>query len=402
MKEIELNELKKHKFIILCYEHYTPLGIIRSLGEVGINPIAIIIKNRTNKIASKSKYLKEVYFVKNENEQYELLINKFGEERIKPFVYPCDDHITNIVDNHYKEISDHFYVSNASENGRIGLFQDKNNINELARKHGLNVARTWIVKKGDIPNDIVYPIMTKTISSNSGAWKEDYYVCKSEEELKDAYKKIKGSDLLLQQYINKKTEIALDGVSVDNGKDVLQAIASRYTYALPDNYSAEMIISNYSSIPHYEETKKALDGMFEEIGYDGIFEVEFMVDNEEILWFLEINFRSSTWNYAATKLGMNLPVLWAYGQIHSQLPEEAEKTIPNGYKALAELPDFGWRVLKKKISLRDWIKEVKSCDCLYFYNKDDKKPFRSAVFWKIENKAVKIFNKVVFRKKYRW
>ena len=398
---MDIQELKKHKFIVLCYEHYTPLGIIRSLGESGISPIAIIVKNRTNKIASKSKYLQKIYFVENAEQQYTLLLEKFGMEMDKPFVYPCDDTITAICDQHYEELKDKFYISNAAGNGRITFYQNKNNINQLARKYGLNVAKTWETKKGIVPDDIVYPVITKTIASTSGAWKEDYYVCDSEEELLEAYSKIKGTDLLLQQYVNKKTEIALDGVCVNNGKQYI-TIASRYTYALPDNYSAEMIISNYNDIPNFLETKKALDRMFEEIGYDGIFEVEFMVGTDEKLWFLEINFRSSTWNYAATKLGMNLPILWADAQIYGALPDNAEKEVPNGYKAMAELPDFGWRVLKKRISLRDWIHEIKTCDCLYFYNKQDMRPFICAVFWKIENKISKVINKKIFRKQYRW
>lgn len=69
---------------------------------------------------------------------------------------------------------------------------------------------------------------------------------------------------------------------------------------------------------------------------------------------------------------------------------------------MAEIPDFGWRVLRKRISLKDWIKSVKSCDCFYFYNKFDKAPFYSAVFWKIRNYLVKQFNKRILHKKYRW
>lgn len=398
---MDKSELLKHKFIVMCYEHYTPLGVVRSLGENGIEPIAIIKRNKCNKIVSKSKYLSQVHFVDTEEEQFELLNRLYSNEQYKPFVYPCDDVITSICDAHYEEIKDKFYISNAMKNGRIAFFQNKNNINDIAKRYGLHVAKTWIAKKGQIPDGIEFPVITKTISSTTGAWKEDYYICNNEQELLEAYKLIKGTDLLLQQYIKKKTEIALDGVSVHNGKDYL-TIASKYTYALPDGYSAEMVISNYDAIPHYEETKKALDGIFTEIGYDGIFEVEFMVDQNDTLWFLEINFRSSTWNYAATKLGMNLPLLWAEGQISSKLVSTEEKKVPNGYKAMAELPDFGWRVLKKRISLKDWIKEVKSCDCLYFYNKQDMKPFRSAVFWKIENKIAKIVNKVLFGKKYRW
>lgn len=40
-------ELYSHKHIVLCYEHYTPLGVVRSLGEFGIKPIEIIIKNNS-------------------------------------------------------------------------------------------------------------------------------------------------------------------------------------------------------------------------------------------------------------------------------------------------------------------------------------------------------------------
>lgn len=35
----------EREFIVLCGEHYNPLGIIRSLGEAGIKPIAIVKKN---------------------------------------------------------------------------------------------------------------------------------------------------------------------------------------------------------------------------------------------------------------------------------------------------------------------------------------------------------------------
>lgn len=399
---MNIEKLKKHKFIVLCYEHYTPLGVIRGLGESGIKSVGIIIKNKHNKVASASKYLQQVIFAKDEQEQFKILLEKFGNEPVKPIVYPCDDKITEVVDAHYDEIKNKFYISNAGVSGRISYYQDKDNINKLAQKYGLNVPQTWKTKRGLVPEGIIYPIITKTLSSNAGSWKEDYYICYSEDELKEAYKNIKGEDLLLQQYITKVNELCLDGLSINNGQTVLQAIASRYTYVLPDNYSAEMIVQNFEKETQHIFLKQVLELMFAEIGYNGIFSVEFMVDKNETLWFLEINFRSSTWNYAAAKLGMNLPVLWAYGQLEEKLPDNVEKEIPDGYKAMAELPDFGWRVLKKKISLKDWIKEVKSCKCLYFYNKEDKLPFYMALFWKIENKVVKVINKKLFKKEYRW
>ena len=50
------------KYIIFGFEHYNPLGIVRSLGENGIKPYGIIIRN-SRKITSKSKFFKRVFFV---------------------------------------------------------------------------------------------------------------------------------------------------------------------------------------------------------------------------------------------------------------------------------------------------------------------------------------------------
>ena len=47
----------EREFIVLCGEHYNPLGIIRSLGEAGVKPIAIVKKNEFQ-LTSKSKYIK--------------------------------------------------------------------------------------------------------------------------------------------------------------------------------------------------------------------------------------------------------------------------------------------------------------------------------------------------------
>ena len=112
----------------------------------------------------------------------------------------------------------------------------------------------------------------------------------------------------------------------------------------------------------------------------GFFSTEFMIDADGNLWFLEINFRNSTWSYACTKLGMNLPLLWAEGMLTGEVSAEAKKEIPPHYIALAEVDDFEHRVKRlKMISFGEWAKGVKKADCLFFWNKDDKKP--TIVYW---------------------
>lgn len=65
-----------HNFIVFCEEHYNPLGVIRSLGEQGIKPIGIFIKNKIQ-FASKSKYLRKVHYVENREQGFNLLMEVF-------------------------------------------------------------------------------------------------------------------------------------------------------------------------------------------------------------------------------------------------------------------------------------------------------------------------------------
>lgn len=387
------NNINDHKIIVVGEEHYTPLGVIRSLGEEGIAPIAYIKKNSRTKIASCSRYISELHMVDDYNIAVDEIVNKYGDESLKPVIIACDDIVVRSFDKLYDSIKSKFYVNNAGASGRIAHYQDKNVLYELARKCGLNVAKSWKVNCGEIPVDITYPVITKPIESYEG-WKQDYYICSNKEELKKAYKKIKGNTLLLQSYIKKKTEMTLEGFSAEQGKKTLFAIKARYTYILPDYYSMAMVVSNATD----DKLKNTLEKMISEIGYEGIFEVEFMIDQNEELWFLEINFRNSTWSYASTKVGMNLPYLWSKAMIGELEWKNIEKKVPDNYKAIAEVPDFEQRVRRfKMIGIGKWIREIKAADCLYFYNKDDMKPFISVWLYKGKSIFRKTVNKIIRR-----
>lgn len=190
-------------YIIFGEEHYNPLGLIRSLGEAGIKPIAIIKKSK-NVIASKSKYISKLHMVDSTESGYQLLLKEYGNEEVKPILYTCDDQITSFLDKKYDELKEHFVFFNAGKTGRISKYMDKNNINDLAVKHGLKVAKSWVVVPGEIPNDIEYPVVTKAIISTMDGWKKDSFICHNELELKEAYKSIRSEKILLQKFINKK------------------------------------------------------------------------------------------------------------------------------------------------------------------------------------------------------
>lgn len=89
MQDID-KELRKHKFVIFGSDHYNTLGAVRSLGEVGIRPDVILHPHyRPNPIfTTNSKYIGNVYIVQTVEEGYQTLLEKYGDEQEKIFVFP--------------------------------------------------------------------------------------------------------------------------------------------------------------------------------------------------------------------------------------------------------------------------------------------------------------------------
>ncbi|NCB09676.1 MAG: uridine kinase [Bacteroidia bacterium] len=77
----------------------------------------------------------------------------------------------------------------------------------LAKKHGFKTLDSWVVRKGEIPEDLEYPIITKDISPNSGSWKSDVFICQDEGELKAAFESITSPTILIQRFVDKKNKL---------------------------------------------------------------------------------------------------------------------------------------------------------------------------------------------------
>lgn len=373
-------EKNKRIFIEFGEEHYNPLGLIRSLGEENIRPVAIIKKGEF-RFASKSRYISKLYIVDSIEEGYNILLKEYGNENIKPVIYTTDDQITSFLDKKYDEIKDKFIFYNAGQAGRITKYMNKNTINELAVKHGLKVAKSWNIKKNEIPENLEYPVMTKAIISTIENWKDDVFICHNEDELKEAMKKIKSENILVQKYLLKKNELCIDGYSIQKGTKVFYAIATNYKNIKKDAYSNYMDVKNCN----FPDLEKKLSEMFEEVGFEGIFSVEFLIDEKGDYYFLEINFRNSTWSWASTKAGMNLPFLWERAMEDENVIRKSYKQI-KPFTAMAEFNDYKDRVKTKEVSIFKWIIQMIGCKCLYFWSIKDVSPVFARIYHKFTRK----------------
>ena len=367
--------------VFVCKDHYNPLGIVRTLGEVRIKPIAVVVKSDPQ-LVTKSKYVKTKHVVETPEEGLELILKLYAKDKNdKSFILTGDDVTVQILDQNYDKLKDYFYFYHAGEAGRIRHFMNKDVLNDLAVKHGFNITKTWKVKPGEceIPEDIVYPVMTKAINSFGKEWKSIVYIGNNEYELKAAYKKIKSECILLQQYLEKTDEYGFEGFSVNHGKDVFISMRTNQVYEIPDKYSPYWYITNV----YDKELIKQLSGMIEEIGLEGIWEYEFLVGKDGKLYFLELNFRNTVIGWATTVAGMPNATLWTESMKTGHIADNCYRKIPDGFTAMAECWDYDERVKTRIISRKEWMRQYKKVNAKLYRGRNDFRPFFSFMWYKI-------------------
>lgn len=372
-------ELRKHKFISFVEDHYNPLDVIRSLGEVGISPIVILISEHPCMI-NHCKYVGKLHKVNTREEGYQILLSEYGNEEIKPFIFCSDDKTVTFLDQRYDELKDKFIFYHAGEQGRITWLQNKDNITNLGAKAGLYCPKKEIVETGAMPKTLKYPVITKVLASTMGAWKDDVHICQNEKELKEAYKVIKSPKLCMQEYIYKKGEFCIEGFSINDGNDVFLPYVADYIRYYNNSYGHFMNMIPFKD----DDLREKIEDLFRLTKYNGIFEIEFMRGPKDEIYFLEINFRASTWNYAPTVGGGNLPYFWAKGMLTGRIAYDEMNLRDKPFKAMVEPADFARNI--RKVGVWQWIKDWKSTECYYYYNSKDPKPFWSYLWSKLGKK----------------
>ena len=387
--------MKDQSVILIGNNNKNTLGKARSFGEAGFNPILIWVGPRAN-LVKYSRYIKEYYDVESAEQAVDLLIERFKRKEEKMLVSVEGDGLIAELDKNFDILKDYFIFYNAGEQGRLSTFLQKEVLCEAAEKCGFRVPRTKLMKVGDCNHGLTYPIFTKASDSYDISWKSSAHVCETEEELKRLYLKIKSNDVLLQEYILKKNELMLEGISVNGGNEVYIPIQGSY-YRFPiDAYGSYCFFekcNNHDDL--LDSTKKLL----KLIGYSGIFEVEFLIDKNDNYYFLEINLRDTIWNYSFTTMGVNLNQIWADSEKMGKLCLDSVKYIKERINSMNEFVDFDRYVKTKKIKISNWNKEYRTSDALMVKNKKDNKPFRKYLLFFIARRfqSIGFFRKTNFQ-----
>lgn len=366
--------LRDHQVIVFGMEHYNPLGLIRTLGRCGIRPVYIAIKGR-GVASSKSKYIEKVHYVDTAEEGYDVLLKKYSDMPQKPFVLTTDDDVQSILDMNYSKLKDKFILYHAGTDGRVTDYMDKKRILEIAEKHGLKILPTVVVDKGIIPENLQYPVITKAMSPTDASWKKNTFICESESELKEAFRQITCPRVLIQKFIEKKNELCLDGFTIDKGRKSFIPMGTNYNYLIRGYYSPYMTAFNFED----QKILTSINSMLAEIGFEGIFSIEFIIGQDGTHYFSEVNFRNSTWNYIASFIDMPIPVLWCEAMLTGKIERGWKKIFPENFTAMTEPIDYKIRVEGGRVDLAQWLIDFKTTNVPFYLDVEDPEPFRAMV-----------------------
>ena len=361
--------------IVIGSDHHNTLGVVESLGMAGLSPYVVIESNQpvSQSFVLKSKYCKGKGFTATCEQMIGLLHEHFDHQEFdKPVVIATNDRVASLVDNHLSELSSFLTLPGTGKQGELDYWMHKPNMIELAKKVGMNVPLTRVVKKGDTVEDFVFPCMTKSISTLEGG-KSNIRICKDLQELNDFLSnQTQYSEVQVQQFIEKDFEFQFIGCSINAGEEII--IPGRTHIVRPNGYDNTFHLQ-YVSLDDTVETVLSQSKEFiRQTRYSGLFSIEFIRDKSGVDFFLEMNFRNDGNAVCVTASGTNLPYIWYLSNNDGDYCQELAKAT---FKPVVLTPfeHYYYNMIFGEVPFKEWLRNNWKTTQFASYFKNDTAPF---------------------------
>lgn len=355
-----------NKVIVLGTSHSNDLGLIRSLGEAGISIVFIMVAKHDNYHVQKSVYLKnaETYITDTFDKVHIILNSICDRNKDKQPIICTNDKAAEWIDKNEPQLSKCFTTPLRGK--QIGKYFNKEKQCEIASKYGITAPKSYVYYNGEDFGDFFlnFPVLTKPLESSEGS-KADIHICKDFEELMASVNNSRGCKAyIIQEFIDKDFELNALGVRTE--MNVIWGGAIRKIRHYPWITGA-CSFGQIVPVDLYGVPTAKIEKILEEIGYYGVFSVEFLRKGDTN-YFMEINFRHDGLGYVSTCAGINLPALYIEGK-----PEKNIKQFIPVYM-MNFINDFRL-CLKGRIGIKQWLISFKKTDAFIDYAKGDYAPF---------------------------
>ena len=371
--------------IVIGSLHHNTLGVVRSLGEAGIegrNLSVLLVGNNIckNNIITTSKYVKQtnVYYIRDYSEIPSWL-TEYKQEN-EPVIVCCSDGAAEIVINSNERLAGVYKCPSTFM--PVSQLTVKSFQGQIAKECGLIIPISADYNVTDKIDWELFPCIIKPYKSATGAGKDDVRIIHTREELNQTLSSVGADKIQIQQFIQKEMEFQLIGCSLNAGERI---IIPGFTKLIrqPQNTNTGYLL--YSPIDQLTYDKESVEKFIRKIGYSGLFSVEFIRGKDRKDYFLEINMRNDGNAYCVESAGVNLPYIWVYYQAFRKMPD-----VPTTFKKpIYFIPDFNdLKIAFREIGLLRWLKQFRQAQSHSIYNKKDMGPFRYE-FWRQVKRVLK-------------
>lgn len=374
------------EIFVIGGNHHNTLGVIRALGYKGIQSNLILVTESKRPYTKYSKYIKRLFVVGDDNEAIKVLLEqkKYLKHAV---VIACSDGASSAIDLNYDILHETYSIPGVKEKGRLTGIMNKETMSQIGKKMGFNVPDSWVVESVSDINKVEYPCITKPIVSKDGQ-KSDINICADKTMLEEIILHGSCYSYQVQKFIEKDFEYQVIGLSLDSGREVIIPGISLCIRPCPGTNTGFL---HYVSLDDVSSPIDICKSFIQEIGYSGLFSIEFLRDKRGVDYFLEMNFRNDGNSICVTASGTNLPYIWYLANSNGDYQEEIAKSTFRSVFVMPEFADFSCFVVKRKISIWNWFNDICKTDKFMEFDGKDMKPF----FIELSNKVrsfIKRFN----------
>ncbi len=379
-----------NQVVVIGGDHHNTLGVIESFAQTGIKSNVIIYSQHTRSYVLHSKYIKLGWLCRNEEQIINCLLTNFKDKKLKTVVIATNDETASLIDRNHKILDDFCILPNATPGGKLSDIMSKEFMSDLARKVGMTVPQSWIIKDANIPDNIEFPVITKAISSVEGS-KDNIRVIYNKEELdKFICTETHCSVIQVSKFVNKDFEFQLLGCSINSGEHII--IPGRTHIDRPYGMDNTFFL-------RFDECEDELNPLIGKAmdfvrltKYSGLFSIEFLRDKDGKDYFTEMNFRNDGNAYCVTASGCNIPYIYYLGQTGKDYQAELEKSKVCQTYLMPEVYYFT-RMLAGEVGFKEWVRNMRKTTCYTTYFPNDKRVFFWFVWYEIRNRIVSKFRK---------
>ena len=308
--------------IVIGSNPITKLGLIRSVGEMGICRITIISmvmqmpKGDHKTIDCYSKYVERYYCAVKFNAEslYSALMDHCRETDGKPIVLSVDDDSAYLVDSILDKLQPYFICANINnQQGEIGRLMNKQVQKELAKQNGFAVAKSWAIDfeqgKFTLPEGITYPCYVKGLMSYH-TLKKYQGRCDNEAALRKKLEKI-GREypcpIIVEEFIDIEKDFGVIGFAMGE-----ECVVPGIVELLDSGHGSHKGVSAFGKVRAEvpgENMSERVAQFVKALHLQGLFNVD-LVESKGQVYFVELNLRYAAYGYAVSRSGVNLPELY--------------------------------------------------------------------------------------------